>query len=62
MVRRLLGGSYHIEVGEMLIQLHQLGIVSKPDFWYGGKCTVIVRDHNRITEIIKEAKALEPGL
>lgn len=62
MVRRLLGGSYHIEVGEMLIQLHQLGIVSKPDFWYGGKCTVIVRDHNRITEIIKEAKALEPDL
>lgn len=62
MVRRLLGGSYHIEVGEMLIQLHQLGIVSKPDFWYGGKCTVIVRDHNRITEIIKEAKALELDL
>lgn len=62
MVRRLLGGSYHIEVGEMLIQLHQLGIVSKPDFWYGGKCTVIVRDHNRITEIIKEAKSLEPDL
>lgn len=62
MVRRLLGGSYHIEVGEMLIQLNQLGIVSKPDFWYGGKCTVIVRDHDRITEIIKEAKALEPDL
>ncbi len=62
MVRRLLGGSYHIEVGEMLIQLNQLGIVSKPDFWYGGKCAVIVRDHDRITEIIKEAKTLEPDL
>ena len=62
MVRRLLGGSYHTEVGEMLIQLNQLGIVSKPDFWYGGKCTVIVRDHDRITEIINEAKSLEPDL
>jgi len=62
MVRRLLGGSYHLEYAEMLIQLNQLGIVSKPDFWYGGKCAVIVRDRNRITEIINEAKSLEPDL
>ncbi len=62
MVRKLFGGSYHTEVGEMMIQLYQLGIVSKPDFWYGGKCTVIVRDHDRITEIIKQAKSLEPDL
>lgn len=62
MVRRLLGGSYHLECAEMLIQLNQLGIVSKPDFWYGGKCTVIVRDRKRITEIINEAKSLEPDL
>ena len=62
MIRKLVGGGYHTEVGEMLIQLNQLGIVSKPDFWYGGKCTVIVRDHDRITEIINEAKSLEPDL
>ena len=62
MVRRLLGGSYHNEYAEMLIQLNQLGIVSKPDFWYGGKCTVIVRDHDRIKEIIQQAKFLEPDL
>ena len=62
MVRRLLGGSYHNEYAEMLIQLNQLGIVSKPDFWYGGKCTVIVRNHDRIKEIIQQAKFLEPDL
>lgn len=61
-VRRLLGGSYHAECAEMLIQLYQLGIVSNPDFWYGGKCTVLVRDHDRITKIIQYAKQLEPGL
>lgn len=61
-VRRLLGGSYHAECAEMLIQLYQLGIVTNPDFWYGGKCIVLVRDHDRISQIIQYARQFEPDL
>jgi len=42
MVRKYLGGNYHAECAEMMIQLHQLGIISKPDFWYGGTANVLI--------------------
>lgn len=62
MIRYHLGGGYNSEDAEMLIQLNQLGIVSRPDFWYDGRCNVLVRDHDTITSIINEAKTLEPDL
>ena len=60
MVRKYLGGNYHAECAEMMIQLHQLGIISKPDFWYGGTANVLIRDHEQISDIIRRAKEFEP--
>ena len=59
-VRKYLGGSYHAECAEMMIQLHQLGIISHPDFWYGGTATVLIRDHEKISDIIRRAREFEP--
>lgn len=59
-VRKYLGGSYHAECAEMMIQLHQLGIISHPDFWYGGTATVLIRDHVKISDIIRRAREFEP--
>ncbi|MBQ8714959.1 MAG: DNA translocase FtsK [Prevotella sp.] len=59
-VRKYLGGSYHAECAEMMIQLHQLGIISKPDFWYGGTANVLIRNHEQISDIIRRAKEFEP--
>lgn len=59
-VCKYLGGSYHAECAEMMIQLHQLGIISHPDFWYGGAATVLIRDHEKISDIIRRAREFEP--
>jgi S-DNA-T family DNA segregation ATPase FtsK/SpoIIIE len=59
-VRKYLGGSYHAECAEMMIQLHQLGIISHPDSWYGGTATVLIRDHEKISDIIRRAREFEP--
>lgn len=61
MVRKYLGGSYHAECAEMMIQLHQLGIISQPDFWYGGTANVLIHEHEQISDIIRRAKEFEPG-
>ena len=54
-IRHLLGDSYYKPYSEMLIQLIQLGIVSKPrDMAYN--CDVLVKEPEKIKAIIERAR------